>query len=78
MSKLEEMIEQKIKDNRQIHDIMVKVVREEKENVSNLVLQISTEREIKDIIVKLVSMIADIQTISSLDSRYEELLNTEY
>ena len=73
MANLENIIEQKIKDNRQIHDALVRKVKEDKEEVSKLILQISNSNHIKIIINKLISMSCDIQTIDSLDSKYYEL-----
>ena len=78
MANLEDVIEQKIKDNRQIYNAMTKKFIDDKKEVATLVLQMSTSGHVKIIINKLVSMSCDIQAIESLNSNYYELLNMQH
>lgn len=75
MANLENVIEEKLKDNRQIHDVMVRKIKEDEEEISLMVLKISKSGDVRDIISKLILLSCDIQAVESLDSNYHELLD---
>lgn len=75
MANLENMIEQKIKDNRQIHDAMVRKIKEDEEEISLMVLKVNKSGDVRNIINKLILLSCDIQAVESLDSNYHELLD---
>lgn len=75
MTNLEEIIEQKKKDNRQLATTLAKAIIEDKKELSIKVLEIGNEKDVREVINKLVLMICDIQVLSSLNSNYNELTN---
>lgn len=76
MTDLEEIIEQKKRNNRGLYEAFSRELEKNKRTISEEVLTISNEADVKKLITKLINMYGDFEFLNSLQKEYEELNKT--
>ena len=76
MADLEEIIEQKKRNNRVLYEAFSRELEKNKKTISEEVLTISSGADVKKLITKLINMSGDFEFLNSLQKEYEELNKT--
>ena len=73
MVNLEEIVEQKKRNNRELYEAFSRELEKNKRMISEEVLTISSGADVKKLITKLINMSGDFEFLNSLQKEYEEL-----
>lgn len=73
MTSFEAIVEQKIRNNRGLYESMVDMMERTKKDISTKILQVSNQKDAREMLIRINNMVVDFEFIENLQKEYEGL-----